>query len=488
MKAGIPGTARIGLGAFGALLLEAVGFRAGSTAMYITTGLLAFLAILLIARVSLRSAGIGAALISAFTLPWNGFLLGPVRPGDVFIFVAVGCFIASEIGEGMPHIPWWVSQLGLVIVIVAALHVLLPTDPHFILNRIVVGADGRPTFENQSNLGVAFKFLSGIVLLPFAFTFATMLERRALRWLTVAFTAGTSLSGLIGFSDGRGITRIGVQFTHVIAPLSRQAGLSKYPNFLASTCILAMPLAIWMIASPDRRTKIMGWLVLPGIVLGTYATGSRGGAVCLLLGAAASFVFIPRFRPKLPAIAFGAGLIAAITFVVVPAFGALVLKATRLGGGGADTTSASNAVRAITRNQGVKDFLHSPLDGIGMQVAAEAQNVYIQEAASGGLILLLSMLIYNLACFWISARLIPYSDLAAALLATFVASAVFNYLEADLTDRFFYVPVALLICLANLRSKDSELDQRRVLLDSGAQPFDVHPDHLGYQLGERRAR
>ncbi|HSY16205.1 MAG TPA: hypothetical protein VK816_09475, partial [Jatrophihabitantaceae bacterium] len=237
-----------------------------------------------------------------------------------------------------------------------------------------------------------------------------------------------------------------------------EAGLSKYPNFMASACVLSVSLAIWMLAARDRRTQWIGALALPGLVLGTYATGSRGGAVCLLLGLAASFVLIPRFRPRLPAVGFGAAVIAGVAFVAVPAFGAAVLKATRLSGS-SSTTSASNAVRAITRHQGTLDFIHSPIDGIGLQVAAEAQNVYIQEAASGGLILIAGMLIYNLACFWYSARLIQYNDLAAALLASFIASAVFNYLEADLTDRFFYVPVALLVCLVNMAATDRQVPQ-----------------------------
>ncbi|HSY16176.1 MAG TPA: hypothetical protein VK816_09330, partial [Jatrophihabitantaceae bacterium] len=202
VMARIPGNLRVVLGGFGMLALEAIGLYARGIAMYATTILLVLIAFLLIARVSLRTAGIGAALAAAFTLPWNGVLIGPVRPGDLLIFVAVGCLVAAEIGDERPLLPWWVTQLGLLIVVVAVMHVLIPTSPHFLLNRIVVGADGAPTTENQSNLGVAFKYLSGVVLLPFAFTFACMLERRALRWLTIAFTAGASVSGLIGFTDG----------------------------------------------------------------------------------------------------------------------------------------------------------------------------------------------------------------------------------------------------------------------------------------------
>lgn len=429
-----------------ALGVEAVAMSAGNSPAIAATALLAVVAVAVLARVSLVSLGVGSAVLSAFTLPWNGWIIGGVRPGDALLLIALLCFLAADIGGELPRLPRWVTQAGIVTVIVISAHELIPTDPRYLANRVVVTAAGTPFPELQTNLGVGPKLLVAVIALPLTFCFAVRREPRILRWLAVAYVAGTSTSGLVAFSDGRGISALGQQITGNVNIPTREAGFSDHPNFLAASCVLAIGLCLWLLIQPGIRNRLLGLVLLPGILLGTYASGSRGGAVCVVIVVVLFVLITPQLRPYLPATGVAATIIAISSFVLYPSFGSMVLKATRLSGGTA-STEGSDAVRALVGAQGVADFSHSPIDGVGFQVAAEAQNVYLQQLAAGGLLLFVALLILASAAISVAYRLRTVSDLAGPLFVSLVGAAALNLVGSSLTDRFFYVPLGLVVAL-----------------------------------------
>lgn len=438
--------------------IEAFGLSHGTFGAGVVVALFAVVALFLSVRLTLRTAGLGAALGAAFFTSWNGFLVGPVRPGDLLIFVAFACFIAADTRSRLPTVPWWVAQVGAVIVVVAILHVLIPTDPTYLAGRVVVAGDGTPYVENQSNLGVAFKFLTGIVLLPLVFCFAAKHDRRSIRWLAIAFTAGVSVSGLVAFSDGRGLTHLGSSLTGAIFPLSRQAGFTNHPNFLAAGCVLATSIAIWLAASAEFRIRVIGWATLPGVLLGNYATGSRGGAVAGVLAVVLCVCLLPNLRKHLASIGFLAGLVVTAAFVASPGLGSKILSATRLGGD-PSATAGSDYLRSLVGSQAIRDLHFSPIDGIGLQVAAEAQNVYLQELAAGGVLLFIAMTLFFGGAAAACLKLMPTDDFARALFISTVSAVVLNYAEANLSDRFFYVPSALIAALVYRHRMDTVSEQ-----------------------------
>jgi hypothetical protein len=81
--------------------------------------------------------------------------------------------------------------------------------------------------------------------------------------------------------------------------------------------------------------------------------------------------------------------------------------------------------------------------------------VYIQELASGGLVLFIGMSVYMLGAAWSAFRFIPQNSLAAAILASVGATLALNLFEADLTDRFYYVPEAILIAMLTVYKLDN---------------------------------
>jgi hypothetical protein len=450
------GVTRLAVGAVLSLVLMAYGFHAGGTTLYLVAAALTGFSALAFIQIKLSYVGIGAACGAAAFIPWNGWLLGHIRPGDMLIFLAFGCLVAASLHQPWPHLPRWVLLLAAGIIIVAALHEIWPTDANFLNSRTVVDTAGRPTQEIQSNLGVAGKYLVSVILIPLVFGLAAGLDRRAPRWIAISFATGASMSGLAGLSDSVLHTSIGAKLSRAVLRGARQPGFANHPNFLAATEVFTVAFALWLLASTNRRDRIIGALVLPGILGGVYASGSRGGTLCLMISMALCVVLIPRYRKHLPPITLGALVLAGIAFAVIPSLGKAVLKVTRLGAGGSDV-QGSDLIRSLVHKQGGLDFRHSPFDGVGLQVAAEAHNVYLQTLAAGGLILAACFVLYLLGAMFAAFKLLPDESIAQPLLATLIAAAVFSAAENTLTDRFVYVPMGILVAVLSRRRLDAHL-------------------------------
>ena len=144
--------------------IEWVGLPAGTLGVVLIGAVIVLAFITLIVRADLKRAGIYAACASCFTLTWNGWFVGPVRPGDVLILVALICFVMSDPNGGLRTPPWWVKQLGVLVFVVAIANIAFPPDSVYLSQRIVLNALGAPTVSTKgslaaANLGVAFKFV-----------------------------------------------------------------------------------------------------------------------------------------------------------------------------------------------------------------------------------------------------------------------------------------------------------------------------------------
>src|SRR5206468_7557351 len=73
-------------------LVEAFALQA-QTLGIVLIGIACVLAlIVLAARADMKRVALGAAYLCAFTLTWNGWFVGPVRPGDVLVLITLLCF------------------------------------------------------------------------------------------------------------------------------------------------------------------------------------------------------------------------------------------------------------------------------------------------------------------------------------------------------------------------------------------------------------
>jgi hypothetical protein len=442
------------------ITVETVGLRSGTLGLVLVGTIAAIALAVIVLRADLERAALCAALACAFTLTWNGWFIGPIRPGDVLILFTLILVLAANPNGAFRTPPWWIKQLAIVIIVVAVITIYFPPDPIYLANRIVLTATGKPTVDTKgslaaANLGIAFKFVVAVLATPMAFTGVAIRDRRAVRWLGVAFATGAGLSGLVATSDHLG-TNLGHFLTRLPNVGNRQIGFAYQPNFLAAGLCLAAPLAFWMVVTGSRRERLFGWAALLGCVGGVYASGSRGGAVSILLVLGLSMVLQKRTRVHAPYVALAALFVGTVVATLLPTVWMKILRATRLVGG--VITAGSDTVRSIVGAQGVRDFYHSPLHGIGLQVSFDASQVYLQELASGGLLLFFAMQAYMLGAIITALRRMNVDPLAGALLASLLITLVLNVFEADLTDRFYYVPAAILVALMHTARTGSRQD------------------------------
>ncbi len=414
--------------------------------------------------------------IASMTTAWNGWKLG-LRPGDAFSLLALMLFAASDLGHQWPRLPRWIWQFGGIIVLVTALHEFFPTDPNYLTRRVVVGLNNTVVHGNVeflSNLAVGLKFLVPIVGMPLMYAFAYMHDRRAL-WRSAYFYAiGAAVSGLIGFSDRFLGSTFSLSLTGIPAVAGRTPGLTLHPNFLATTCVLGLPFMLWQSVAPRLRDRVLAFCVLLPLVVGLFASGSRGGTAVGAGTILLSFAVMPRYRRMLPTVAIltiGAG---ALVFVLHPSVGHSLLKAVRLAGNG--SSSGSDTARGIVGHQGVLDFKHSPLDGVGMQVAAEAHNVYLQALASGGLLLFTGYVIYVLSALATGFTRTRQTEWAYPYAIAALSGALLAYVESALTDRLAYVPLALIGAMAMRPPADLAHDERPLGSDEAGPDPDAEPE------------
>ena len=192
----------------------------------------------------------------------------------------------------------------------------------------------------------------------------------------------------------------------------RHAGTSSDVNFWARLLILVSPLALslWSIAS--RRPQRLLWAGCAlALLAGVYLTQSRGGFIALFVAVIGWMWFAGgRYRKSL--------LLAPVAVaVLVPLTGI----ASRLGTLSAITTSSGIAgadVSVVTRKRlqldALQMFLDSPITGHGIgsygaifhrydrlsdyyqpvDIVVAAHNLYLEQAADGGVVLLLAWSVF----------------------------------------------------------------------------------------------
>jgi hypothetical protein len=362
------------------------------------------------------------------------------------MFAALLAFAATDLGYRFPTLPGWAWFFGGIILLVTVLHEVLPTDPAYLSQRLVVDTRGFRIPEIEGNLTVGLKFVVPIIGLPLMFGFARFHDRRALYRSAYAFALGTAVSGLIGFSDGLGITRISFSVTGLAAVGGRAPGLSIHPNFLATTCVLSTPLMLWQLMSPNVRSRVCALAVLAPLLAGLYASGSRGGFAVMGGAVLLSFAIMPPYRRVLATVMLLVGGGAAVAFVAKPSLGHKLLQAVRLAGN-TGSAKGSDTVRSEVAHQGWLDFKHSPLDGVGMQVAEEAHNVYLQALASGGLLLFIGYIVFVLSGLAKSFNRLRWDPLAYPFFIAALSGALLAAVENALVDRLAYVPLALIAAM-----------------------------------------
>lgn len=460
-----------------------------------TLGLLAGIAaagvavILVVTSFDLIRLALGTSLVASFTLSWNGVFFGPVRPGDVLALLAVLMFIFGNDGKHLPRVPFWIWQLVVGIVLVVALNLIFPPSDRYIAGRTVLQINGKTAISLKSgfvsaNLFTGVKFIIAIAVVPAMLAFAALYRREYARRLIVLFAVGAALSGWVAILAKYGMNTINLFIGTHGGHGTRQIGLANQPNYLAAGVVIAVPIGMWLLFEPDRWSRWLGAFTVGGCVFGAYASGSRGGSVTIVGAIGLSMILISQARKWiLPSVLVTATAVVSL-FLFVPSSVSAIGATTRLFGNSAShVTGYSDLARTILADQAMRDFYYSPLHGIGLQVSFDAQTVYFQILQSGGILLMATLMFYYFASIFVSFRMIPRYSLAAALCASVVASLVLDVFEADLTDRFYYVPIGAILALLLIDERGSADPGES---DGPAPPVEPDPPRRFAALGAAR--
>lgn len=189
---------------------------------------------------------------------------------------------------------------------------------------------------------------------------------------------------------------------------ARHSGPQLDANFWGRVLVLVVPLAMALAAGARRRTERVGWLgALAALLAGIYLTGSRGTLLALLAAAACWLLLAgPRYRRLLllsPAL---------LLVLAVPGVGSRLATLTELSASSASLSRPDPSLqgRRTAQAAGLHMVEEHPLTGVGpgrfvvempdyqrRYALAESpplapHDLYLQQAAEGGLPLLMAWL------------------------------------------------------------------------------------------------
>jgi O-antigen ligase len=304
--------------------------------------------------VGFDGTAIGALVLGIALSPMDNLrpvaALSFVSISDVLLLVGIGCLIPVVMQRHWRLDPWFLAAVA-GLTVAAFISSAMAEEPGASLNsvlRLVVGAMLLPIFFMIWRPGATI-----------AITFA---------W---AYLIGNVLNFLLSFTQG-------------VGDGGRRIGFSTHPNIMGLCAMLAVGVAIVLWEVLPRKWGVVALLAAVPCLGGVWVSGSRAA----LVATAAMIALYPvlsrsvttavaLFGASLPLVFIAAQTILAGENVSDNAFGRL------LGGGSAQ---GSDQAREMLAQVAQSQFEQHPIFGVGLADVLEAHNIYLQIAASMGLV------------------------------------------------------------------------------------------------------
>lgn len=428
-----------------------------------------------------RLVGAVFLVLALGAISWNAVHIGPLEPGDALLLVAAFALAIDALRRR--RAPWMPALMLCGAGLIAAsalLTALAPPSASYLSGRVSFPNPyviyGLHSLTSDGDLVSLGKFLVALLLLPMI---VQVMEpsRREIRVLAGAWAFSALISAGVAILDASGHTHISADLLGYVPGGGRQAGLSIQPNHLAVALILTTPVVLSWVRSASRVMRLVALPALLVLAAGVLLTSSRGGFVGLLIAAGLTIILVPELRPSPRVLA----VVLPLGGMALLGLGASLLPElatqSRLAAGLGDL---SDAQRALLQTQAIADFSVSPIHGIGFDHVDEAHQVFLQLLAAGGVIGLLGY-----ATYWIGVlrtglfarRLDP--NIASVLLVSSLCFLALNLVENQVTDRYVYVPAALIVGLAALRRRAAESSPARVRTAAPGRPVLAATPPLG---------
>ncbi len=421
-------------------------------------------------RVAFVAVGVFILLVT-----WNGFRVAGGGISNVLLVAAFAAVCARAILERRPPPlpPWLVAAAG-GFLLAAMLNLMFPPHPELLDETLHSYRTARATdvafLIPRSDLLTLAQFMVAFVAVPVMIAAVATSKSRIEQLITLLVISAT-VNAFVGIVDWAGLH---IAPTDAAQLGGRSAGLTIHPNYLALTCTIAAPLALFC-ATRGGRWRIAGVVSTLLLVLGVFASGSRAGTVTVLLGIVVTVAALPSLRRGLGFVLPAAGLLL-IPLLAFTSAGRQILEQVRLSG---VDTSGSDSARDIVAEVAKTQFTARPVQGVGAGVIQDAHNIYLQLLAFAGVIGMASFLTF-VAGVWSSVRRTlggPMRDLSLACGISVAMWLINGAVDSQLADKYLYVVPGLLIAAAAVASVPAYAARRRQ--PRAEQPVPARPSLAG---------
>lgn len=300
------------------------------------------------------------------------------------------------------------------------------------------------------------------------------INRRAIATFLTAWKVGVIISAVAAILANAGLFELGIQ-----NPENRQTGWFAHPNDLGGFIAVAVP--IFVMGAPQaltqRRRSGGTWrLVLLGtVVFAMSTTGSMSAFLAAILGTAvaglgvmATGVRDGRRRTLHPLKAMGLVLVAGIAIVLLfNSDAAVVERFTRYEQGDAYVTGSVGG-RGAANEVVINNFddalvIGHGLDSLGqvnLDLDVGVHNMYLKMLYEGGLVAATALVLIAIVTLQQAWRLLVntrstaiHRDIAAVT-GSVVAAIVFANFQPTSTQRYYWLPIAMIQCYWTLRRSE----------------------------------
>lgn len=393
-----------------------------------------------------------------FTITWNGIRLGGGSStgtagggafGDATMVLAAAGVIAYVVSHKRPMaLPPWLLAAGLLCLLSALLTTIFPPGVATMQRSLVAAAtlaqqDGvTGPIALASNTLTLIEYELALLVIPVLIAAVGTTPPRC-RLLMDLWAAGAIINGIVGV-----LGLAGLHIASSAAIQNRSAGLTIQPNYLALTCVLALPMTmLWF--GRSRRYTIAGVIGVASLLGGVYASGSRAGTVAAVLAIIVTIAAVPRLRPRLLYVLPVTGMALVIILAFTPT-GHKILQQLRLSGGGS-TTSGSNYQRSLVANVAWAQIKVRPLEGVGWGVVTGAHDIYLELLDAGGVIALVAFFAFigGMVASLRRALSGPLRDEAVVCGIAILAWLANGVFDNQVADKYLYVVPGLLFAIAH---------------------------------------
>lgn len=447
-------------GVVGLILAKA----AASPAIAIVAGVFVVAGVITYFAADTEQLALFAVGVLALTITWNGVRIGGSGGnttgvsggalGDATLVLAALAVIVYVVSKrrSLPLPPWlFAAGLGCFLAMVL---VIISPPAIDLLNRAEVtqatlaqqgagGTLGRLQPISTATDAVTFiEFELALVVIPILMAAVGTTPRRC-RLLIDLFVAGAVINGFVGV-----LGRAGINISPTPTTQNRAAGLTIHPNYLALTCVIALPLVmLWF--GRSRRFNVAGLIGLAGLLGGVFVSGSRAGTAAAVIAVVATVALLPTLRARLPYV-IPLGGMALVAILLFTSVGRSILHQLRLGGSSSSSsTSGSNYQRSIVNHVAWVQFKSRPLGGVGFGIMPGPHDIFLELLAAGGVIAMASFLTFigGLAAALRRALSGPLREEAIACGIAIFAWLANGAFDNQVADKYLYLVPGLLFAI-----------------------------------------